>query len=119
MEAHALDLRSEIDRTPQRPDAEALVAAVKADWRTAELSHADRSLCVFAEKLTRTPGDMEGSDVERLRAAGFDDRAIHDATQVVAYFNYINRIADGLGTDAEEFFPSRPPDDGNRGIGGG
>ena len=90
-----------------KESADTLIAAVKTDWRQAELSHADRSLCVFAEKLTKTPGDMEGSDVERLRAAGFDDRAIHDATQVVAYFNYINRIADGLGTDAEEFFPPR------------
>jgi alkylhydroperoxidase family enzyme len=39
--------------------------------------------------------------VERLRVAGFDDRAIHDATQVIGYFNYINRLADGLGVDRE------------------
>jgi alkylhydroperoxidase family enzyme len=36
-----------------------------------------------------------------LRAAGFDDVAIHDATQVIGYFNYINRVADGLGVDLE------------------
>ena len=52
---------------------------------------------------------MERADVERLRAAGFDDRAIHDATQAVAYFNYINRVADGLGTDPEDFYPPRDP----------
>jgi alkylhydroperoxidase family enzyme len=40
-------------------------------------------------------------DIDRLRAAGFDDRAIHDATQIVAYFNYINRIAAGLGVEPE------------------
>jgi len=39
--------------------------------------------------------------VQALRAAGFDDRAIHDAAQVVAYFSYINRVADGLGVDLE------------------
>lgn len=44
-----------------------------------------------------------------LRAAGFDDRAIHDAAQVVAYFSYINRIADGLGVDLE---PDMPPKEG-------
>ena len=44
---------------------------------------------------------MAGSDVETLRGHGFDDRAIHDIVQVVAYFNYLNRVADGLGVDLE------------------
>lgn len=39
--------------------------------------------------------------MEALRGAGYDDRAIHDAAQVVAYFSYINRVADGLGVDLE------------------
>jgi alkylhydroperoxidase family enzyme len=38
-----------------------------------------------------------------LRERGFNDRAIHDATQVIGYFNYINRIADGLDVELEEF----------------
>jgi alkylhydroperoxidase family enzyme len=42
-------------------------------------------------------------DLDRLRDVGFDDRAIHDAVQVVGYFNYITRVADGLGVDPEEF----------------
>jgi len=109
VEAHALDLRSEIEKTLKKSDVDALVAAIKDDWRKAGLAPADRALCVFAEKLTRTPGEMERADVERLRAAGFDDRAIHDATQAVAYFNYINRVADGLGTDPEDFYPPRDP----------
>lgn len=45
-----------------------------------------------------TPGDLD-----TLRAHGWDDRAIHDATQVVAFFNYITRIADGLGVEPETF----------------
>lgn len=44
---------------------------------------------------------MTRDDVERLRGLGLTDRAITDAAQVVAYFNYINRIADGLGVDLE------------------
>ncbi len=55
----------------------------------------------FAVKLTKTPGQMGRADVEALRRQGFKDRAIHDIVQVVAYFNYINRIADGLGVDLE------------------
>lgn len=72
-----------------------------ADWRTAPLSAADRALAAWAEKLTRTPGAMTADDVETLRRHGFTDRALHDAAQVVAYFNYINRVADGLGIDPE------------------
>lgn len=44
---------------------------------------------------------MRRDDVERLRSAGFDDLAIHDAIQVVSYFNYINRVADAVHVDLE------------------
>ena len=47
-------------------------------------------------------------DVEELRRCGYSDRAIHDAAQVTAYFNYINRIADGLGVDLEPEYPPHP-----------
>ena len=46
---------------------------------------------------------MTSADLDILRSFGFDDRAIHDAVQVVAYFNYINRVADALGVEPEEF----------------
>lgn len=60
-------------------------------------------MCAFAEKLTRTPHAMTPADLDVLRSFGFDDRAIHDAVQVIAYFNYINRVADGLGVEPEDF----------------
>ncbi len=71
------------------------------DWRGAALDAQDRALCVYAEKLTRAPASMTAADVEALRAAGFDDVAIHDAIQVVSYFNYINRVADAVHVDLE------------------
>ncbi len=46
---------------------------------------------------------MEHGDLERLRRVGLDDRGIHDATQVIGFFNYITRVADGLGVEPEEF----------------
>lgn len=46
---------------------------------------------------------MSEADVETLRQVGLSDRAIHDATQVISYFNYINRVADGLGVIPETF----------------
>ena len=75
--------------------------AIKTDYRTADLSPADRALCDFAFKLTRTPAEVSPADLDELRTHGFDDRGIHDAVQVTAYFNYINRVADGLGVDLE------------------
>ena len=60
-------------------------------------------MCDFAVKLTLTPGAMGEADVGMLRALGFSDEAVTIATQVVSYFNYINRIADGLGVDAEDW----------------
>ncbi len=46
---------------------------------------------------------MTEDDIITLRELGLDDRAIHDATQVISYFNYINRIADALGVEPETF----------------
>lgn len=44
---------------------------------------------------------MRREDVEALRAEGLSDTDILDAVEVTSYFNYINRIADGLGIDPE------------------
>lgn len=77
--------------------------ALARDWRTAPLSEADRALCRFAEKLSHHQHDMATDDLDALRAQGFDDRAIHDAVQVISYFNYITRVADALGVEPEDF----------------
>lgn len=42
-------------------------------------------------------------DLDSLRAHTLDDTAIHDAVQVIGYFNYINRVAESLGVVAEDF----------------
>ena len=78
-----------------------MVDRFAADWRTAGLDVATLALLEYADTLTREPGSMSVHDVDELRAVGWDDRAITDAVQVCAYFNYINRIADGLGVDPE------------------
>lgn len=58
----------------------------------------------YATKLTLNPGDMNRDDVAALRDVGFDDRDILDICEVVAYYAYVNRIADGLGVTVEEWF---------------
>ena len=59
----------------------------------------------FAVKLTATPGAMEEADVDDLRSAGFSDRDILDIVEVVGYYAYANRVADGLGIETESWIP--------------
>lgn len=58
----------------------------------------------YAIKLTRQPGETERTDVDALRAEGFSDRDVLDIAEVVAYYAYVNRIADGLGVEVEPWF---------------
>lgn len=71
------------------------------DYREADLSDGERAWCDFGVRLTLRPGEMDQADIDRLHDAGFDDGQITIATQVISYFNYINRIADALGVDVE------------------
>ncbi len=59
----------------------------------------------YATKLTQRPWEMNEKDIEDLRRVGFADRDILDIVEVTAYFNYINRVADGLGIDPEPDWP--------------
>ena len=77
------------------------MAAIKSDYKTAALDVPTRALLDYAFKLTKTPAMMAEDDVAGLREAGFSDRAILDATEIIGYFNYINRVADGLHVDLE------------------
>lgn len=79
------------------------VRAIVRDWRNAPLTDAEKALCAFAVKLTETPAAMAQADTDALRTVGWSDKDIHDATQVIAYFNYINRVADALGVKVDEW----------------
>jgi len=77
------------------------------DYRTAGLPPPALALCDYAVKLTRTPTAVGAADVEELRRHGWDDEAIHDTIQVIAYFNYINRIAEAVGIGPEPEWEER------------
>ena len=77
--------------------------ALKIDWRTADLSKADREMLVYTEKLTLTPWEMVEADVIALREVGFRDAAILDINQVTGYYAFVNRLADGLGVELEAY----------------
>ncbi len=71
----------------------------KHDYRKADLSPRERALCDFAVKLTTAAAEIGQGDVDALRARGLSDTDVSDAIQVIGYFNYITRVADGVGID--------------------
>ena len=73
------------------------------DWRGAAAGD-DRLFAIlsYAERLTLEPASVEREDVERMRNAGLDDTGILHVCEVVSYFNYVNRMADGLAVQLEE-----------------
>ncbi len=81
------------------------MTAIEADWTAAGLSPKRLAMLRYAVKLTRTPAAVNDADVDALRSAGFSDRDILDITEVVAYYAYANRIADGLGIQTESWIP--------------
>ena len=78
-----------------------LVEALKRDWRTANLDEKDQAMLSYVEKLTKNPVSVWRDDMDALRAVGFDDTAILQITLIASFFNYINRVADGLGVGRE------------------
>jgi len=80
-------------------DGDNLAAVREGRWNALDARTA--RLCRYAEKLTRDPASVQEADIARLRDTGFDDRAILDAAQIAAYFNFVNRLVLGLGVGLE------------------
>ena len=76
---------------------EELVAALRRDYTQASLSDQDRTMLNYVAKLTKSPREITPEDLEKLRRVGFDDTAILQINLIASWFNYINRVADGLG----------------------
>jgi uncharacterized peroxidase-related enzyme len=68
---------------------------------SAGLSRREVALLDFAVKLTRHPSEMHRDDLDVLREQGFRDEQLVDAVQCISYFNFVNRVLDGLGVDPE------------------
>lgn len=77
--------------------ADAIEAALRARAPEQVFEGADLALMRYAEKLTLRPGAMVEADVDALREAGLDDGQILEANQIIGYFNYVNRLLNGLG----------------------
>ena len=58
---------------------------------------AELAMLEYTEKLTLKPGKMVETDVIKLRDGGVDDGQILELNQIIGYFNYVNRLLNGLG----------------------
>ncbi len=61
----------------------------------------EKALVAHAISLTQDPSGVTQEEMAPLKEAGLDDRAIVDATLVISYFNFVNRLAEGLGVPLE------------------
>jgi len=79
-----------------------LVRQIKHDFNKANLTPRDYAMLRYAVKLTRNPSELHRKDVEELRQAGFNDPDILNINLITSYFNFVNRIAIGLGVKFSE-----------------
>lgn len=78
-----------------------LADALMEDYRTAPIELEMKRLLSFVEKVARDANQIASEDIERLRSAGFSDRAILDAAHVAGFFSYMNRVVQALGADSK------------------
>jgi uncharacterized peroxidase-related enzyme len=78
-----------------------LVQALERDYTTAPITPQERVMLDYVVKLTKDATKVWKDDHERLRGAGFEDKAILQITLIASWFNYINRVADALGVGRE------------------
>src|SRR5262245_62964256 len=76
---------------------ESLVEALRADYRTAPISAAERAMLDYAVDITEDATRVSRDTLDGLRSHGFDDRGILQITLIASWFNYINKVADALG----------------------
>lgn len=75
----------------------ALLTSMIENLETSRLEANWFPLMAYVRKLTLTPSRLTSADAEAVFAAGWDERTLHDAINVVCLFNFMNRLADGHG----------------------
>lgn len=81
--------------------ADVVEAALQSHAPGRAFEGAQLAALIYAEKLTKDPGGMVESDVTALRDAGWNDGEILEINQIVCYFNYANRLLNGLGVTTD------------------
>ena len=96
MEAHAEDLRSVTGD-------EKLVRDIKTDYHQADIDEPTMEMLKFVERVTKHAYEIKEEEIVKLRQLSFGDEAILNIVHIAGYFNHINRVADALGVDLEDF----------------
>lgn len=78
-----------------------MVKTLETDYTKAPITPAERVMVDYVVQLTKDATKISRAHHERLREAGFDDKAILQITLIASWFNYINRVADSLGVGRE------------------
>jgi uncharacterized peroxidase-related enzyme len=86
---------------------DSLIEALRRDYRTAPITEQERAMCDYVVKLTKDATQCSPTDLDELRAVGFDDKGILQITLIASWFNYINRAADALGVGRD--IPAEKP----------
>ena len=89
-------------RTPEQVDA------LVNDWTTTDLAVRERAMLAFAVKLTLVPGQMSERDAQLLGSVGFNERDLLDIVDVIAYWGFATRVAEGLGVFVEPWLAGSP-----------
>jgi uncharacterized peroxidase-related enzyme len=84
---------------PERERSEAVRRALEAGRPEEAFTGKELALLRYAHQLTAAPGTLDRADWDALKAAGCNDGEILEVNQVTAYFNYSNRLLNGLGVD--------------------
>ena len=71
------------------------------------LSEREKAVVKYSIKITKTPSKMTKDDIESLRRVGLTDEAILNVVLVNGYFAFVNRMADGLGVELEDYWENK------------
>jgi uncharacterized peroxidase-related enzyme len=110
VESHGEDLRLALVKQNESETEEAiknLVDEIKRDYTEAKLNSKDRIMLDFSLKLTQKAWESQQKDIDQLKSAGFSEEQIVEIVHIASYFNYINRVVDGLGGELEEWMKNK------------
>jgi uncharacterized peroxidase-related enzyme len=84
-------------------------------WPTSDVSPKTRALLTYAAKLTETPGRIQDAHIDELRAVGWDEQAIYEATALISLYNMLGRLEAAAGLTPDQIptdvvFPEAMPD---------
>ena len=86
-----------------------VIDSLMDDVDTSKVDEKMKPLLKYVGKLTKLPAQLVSADAEAVYQAGWNERALYDAVQICALFNFMNRIIEGTGITFD--YAENPPSD--------